>query len=276
MKLFVILFAMAITCCTDIAHAQENWDTYMAKFGDKPGSVLVDLGLHDHAPDKKFPYLLITGPQAQKCNGQGLPDKNEIDGLEEILAATGNFITGVTAKVLTGTLTYNCERLNYYYIKDTMGIRNAIMRLYNRSYPNYQFAVNMKYDPEWQTYATFLYPSDDTRNWMENIKMMTKIKESGDSLTGQRNFIFDVYFKTGIDRSVFADFARIRGYTADTSAASTSSTMPYEVLVSKKSLVKIESVQAMTEELKAAAKKYRGLYNGWEAKPQTPKGASTH
>jgi len=45
------------------AHAQENWDTYMAKFGNKPGSVLVDMGLMAKAPDKLLSFLVITAPR---------------------------------------------------------------------------------------------------------------------------------------------------------------------------------------------------------------------
>ena len=42
---------------------QEQWDTYMAKFAGKPGSIMVDLGLQEKAPDKLYPFLVITGPK---------------------------------------------------------------------------------------------------------------------------------------------------------------------------------------------------------------------
>jgi hypothetical protein len=85
----------------------ENWDTYMAKFGDKPGSVLVDMALINNAPDTRYPYLVITGPKGHDCNKQGLPGKEEINAMEEVLDATDNFITGITAKILTGTFTFS-------------------------------------------------------------------------------------------------------------------------------------------------------------------------
>ena len=248
------------------ANAQtEDWDTYMAKFGNKPGSVLVDMALIQKAPDKRYPYLVITGPRAQNCDAKGMPGKDEIDVLEDILNATGNFITGVTAKVLTGTFTYDCERLNYYYVKDTIGIRNAIMRLYNRGYQNYSYAINMKYDPAWTTYRTFLYPDEAMLNWMDNTKIITKMIQQGDSLITQRDINFDFYFNADTGRNAFSDFAKAHGYKArliDSKAINA----PYEIIVSKYGYVKIDAIILMTEELKTEAKKHKGLYNGWEAK----------
>ena len=248
MKQFFFLQAFIFTVISINAKAQvEHWDTYMAKFGDKPGSVLVDMGYKDIAPDSKYPFLVITGPQALDCNKQKLPGNEEIERLEEILDATNNFITGVTAKVLVGTFTYNCERLNYYYVKDTIGVRYAIMRLYNRNYPNYKYAINMKADRDWSSYRTFLYPNDETLNWMENNKIIAKMLQQGDSLTKPRDINFDTYFRT------------------DTGRASQSPNMPYELILTKHEAVKMDAVNKMTEELKAELKKYNSIYVGWEA-----------
>ena len=243
----------------------EHWDTYMAKFGDKPGSVLVDMGYKDAAPDGRYPFLLVTGPKAQDCNKQRLPGNEEIDRLEEILDATSNFITGVTAKVLVGTFTYDCERLNYYYVKDTMGVRNAIMRLYNRSYPNYEYAINMKADREWSTYRTFLYPGDETLNWMENDKILTKLLQQGDSLKQARDINFELYFKADTGRQAFAGFAKMKGYKADMTKVSKSANLPYELVLTKRGFVKMDAINEMTQELKNELKKYNSLYVGWDA-----------
>ena len=248
-----------------IANGQtEHWDTYMAKFGDKPGSVLVDMGYKDIAPDEKYPYLLVTGPQAMNCDKQGLPDKEEIDRLEEILDATSNFITGVTAKTLVGTLTYNCERLNYYYVKDTMGIRYALMRMYNRNYSNYKYAINIKPDRGWSTYKTFLYPNEETMDWMVNDKIIAKMIQEGDSLIRGRDINFDLYFKTDTGRRSFVQVAHSRGYKTDTTGGNKNNGM-YELVASKYGMIRTNVLDSMTHELKGEMKKYNAIYNGWEA-----------
>lgn len=263
-----ILFIPFIICfflVRNVNAQTEQWDTYMAKFGDKPGSVLVNMGYKDAAPDKKYPYLVVTGPQALNCNKQGLPDKEEIDRLEEILDATNNFITGVTAKVLVGTFTYNCERLNYYYVKDTIGIRNAIIRLYKRNFSNYKYAINMKADRDWNTYLTFLYPNEETLNWMDNDKIITKMLEAGDDLTKPRDINFYLYFKTDSGRKFFADFVHVQGYKTDTTSVPGNNNHLKELVVTKFGIVKMETINSMATGLKNELKKYNAFYNGWDA-----------
>ncbi len=248
----------------------ERWDTYMAKFGDKPGSVLVDMGYKDMAPDSRYPFLVVTGPKAQDCNKQKLPNSEEIDRMEEILDATTNFITGVTAKVLVGTFTYNCERLNYYYVKDTMGVRYAIMRMYNRNYTNYEYAINMKADREWSAYRAFLYPNEETLNWMENDKTIAKMLQQGDSLTASRDINFELYFKTDTGRRSFIGFANQKGYRTDTTQVSQSANVPFELVLTKHARVSMDAINDMTGAIKAELKKYNSIYVGWNAPLKQP------
>jgi len=243
----------------------EQWDTYMAKFDGKPGSVLVDMGYKDAAPDSKYPFLVVTGPQAMDCDKKGIPANEEIDKLEEILGATGSFMNGVTAKVLVGTLTYNCERVNYYYVKDTFGVRTAIARMYTKMYPNYTYAVNLKADKLWTTYRTFLYPDRETLNWMENNKIVTEMLRGGDSLTKPRDVVFELYFKTDTGRSSFVAYAQRKGYKTDTTQASKSPNMPYQLIIKKYGPVKMDLVNEWTTDLKNELKKYSSIYAGWSA-----------
>lgn len=266
MKYFTFIQVLLGTILFVRADAQtEHWDTYMAKFGDKPGSVLVDMGYKDAAPDSRYPFLVVTGPRSQDCNKQKLPANEEIGRMEEMLDATTSFITGVTAKVLVGTFTYNCERLNYYYVKDTAGVRYAIMRLYNRNYPNYEYAINMKADREWSVYRTFLYPGDETLNWMENDKIITKMLQQGDSLTQPRDINFELYFKTDTGRQSFVGFMKEKGYKTDTTQISQSPNVPYELVLTKHASVKMDTINEMTQEIKTGLKKYNSIYVGWNA-----------
>ena len=266
MKYFIAL--QAILCamlCPVAAHGQnEDWNTYMAKYGDKPGSVLVDMAFKNKAPDKNFPFLVVTGPRVQNCDKHGLPGKEEIDVLEDILDATSNFLTGITPKELVGTFTYNCERLNYYYVKDTQSIRMAIGRMYNRSFPDHSYVIRIKQDPEWSAYRTFLYPDAATLTWMENDKAITRMLQSGDSLTTERDIKFELYFPSDTGQNALVSFAKERGYKCQKVRQATG--IPYEVILTKHGYVKIEDIDLMTDELKNETKKYRGYYNGWSAK----------
>ncbi len=263
--IFLAQFMLLFFCAGTLQAQNDDWDTYMARLGSKPASILVNMALVQNAPDSKLPYLVTTGPKVQTCGKDGLPAKEEIDHLEEILDATDNFITGVTAKVLAGTMTFNCERVNYYYVKDTAGIRFALMRMYNRSYPDYGYVINIRKDPDWHTYRTFLYPDEQMKNWMENDKIVTNMLQHGDSLTKQRTISFELYFRSDTDRASFTKFAKEKGYTASQLMQSQSQTVPYELIISRYDYVKMDSIAAMSQEIKQEMRRYKGFYNGWSA-----------
>jgi hypothetical protein len=242
----------------------EKWDTYLARYGNKPGSVLVDMALIATAPDKRCPYLVITGPTAHDCNAKGMPGADEINTMEAILDKTGSFLSGVTARILAGTFTYNCERLNYYYVRDTNGVRSGIARMYNNEFRNYRYTVRIKHDPLWLSYRTFLYPDERTQRWMESDKIMMTMLQMGDSLTTQRDINFKFHFTTEASRTAFAAAVRSHDYKAD-KTFTTGDGMIYGLVVSKKELVRMEKVDSMTNELVDEGKKYSGVYIGWDA-----------
>jgi len=245
------------------AQAQGNWDTYLAQYDGKPGSVLVDLDLRNTAPDKRCPYLVITGPRAHDCDTDGMPAKGEIDALEDVLNTTNNFLTGITAKVLAGTFTYRCDRLNYYYVKDTLGIRTAIRRMYDRAHKNYSYSLRMSYDPEWKSYRTFLYPSEEMLSWMENTKVITKLLQQGDSLKTERDISFNFWFDSDTARKAFADFATANGYKVVRTTESRKMPISYAIVLTRKAFITLGDMNKMTTELKREAAKHEGGYGGW-------------
>ncbi len=217
------------------------------------------------APDKRYPFVVITGPQAQTKSKTGIPNKQQIIDLEQILDVTTNFITGVTAKVLAGTFTYNNARLNYYYVKDTTGVRNAIKRVYNRNFKGYDFVITIKQDPQWLNYITFLYPSEETMNWMENSKVVTRLLESGDSLVKKRPINFAACFTTDTARASFTTYLEAKGFTIQKTPTIKNTPYPLCQVFSQYSSVNMDSIGVVTAELKREVKKHNGVYNGWDA-----------
>jgi hypothetical protein len=258
--LFII---MASFSYLQVIAQDENWDTYLAEIAKKPASVLVDMSLQTKAPNIALPYLLITGPKSKLCQGNGMPAKSEIDEMEEILAATNTFITGITPKILAGTLTYNCERVNYYYVKDTMGLSFAIARMYNHNYKGYRYIYKIKPDPEWSVYKSFLYPNEETMTWMENNKVLTSLINQGDSMTKPRNITFEVLFEKEDDRKNFIVFAHSNNYEVNELNHIKNFDIPFEIKISRNELPKPDIIAEMTGAVKKEAKKYNGKYLGW-------------
>lgn len=243
----------------------ELWDTYISKVGDKPATILLDMNLVLSAPDRRYPYLVITGPQAHNCGKNGMPNSDEIMTLESILDATGNFLTGVTPKVLVGTVMYNCQRNNYYYVKDTVAIKNALRRMYNRNFKDYSYTLTIKPDPQWLSYRTFLYPNDETQNWMDNNRIITTMLQQGDSLRQERTISFAACFATDTARSAFTTYITAKGYTVDKTHTTKLPDAPQCLVFSKLGAIKVDSINTITFEIRNEVKRHSGIYNGWNA-----------
>ncbi len=267
--LYIMKFLRLFTGCSLLAaasHAQtENWDTYMARMGGKPASVLVDMGLMSNAPDKLLPYLLVTGPRLDKCGPTGIPDTAEIARMEKILDLTGAFLSGVTAKKLAGTLTYNCERVNYYYIKDTIAVRNALNRMYTTHYPTYKYSLKIKHEPLWQTYRAFLYPDSMAAAWISTNKAILTMMDKGDNPDVPRDIEHTIFFKTDSTRKAMIAHARQHRYKVARVYDAPTVAFPYELTLSRFGAMVMDSIMAMESELRTVAKPLQGYYKGWDA-----------
>ncbi len=263
---YSLAVAAFLLSCIAANAQQENWDTYMARFGAKPGSVMVDMGLMSSAPDKLLPYLVVTGPRARICKDKlGIPDTAEINQMESILDLTGAILSGVTAKKLAGTFTYNCERVNYYYVKDTIAVRNALTRMYANHYNSWTYTLKIKHEPLWLTYRTFLYPDSAAASWMANNRTLLAMLQAGDNLDVPRNINHTLYFKTDSGRSAVINYATSHRYRVNKVYDASTVAFPYELTLSRFGEVKMDSLMAMESELQLIAKPLHGYYKGWEA-----------
>jgi len=267
-----IIYTIIFCFFFSAVHAQGNWETYVTRFDNgKGGSILVDLSQYVTAPDRRFPMVVITGPYCNNCTAEGMPQQNEIDKLESILDMTGNTITGMTANVLVGTLTYDGRRVNYYYVSDTSSIRHSIKKMYNKYFDGYKYYLEILPDPEWKSYREFLYPNEQTFTWIENNKIITQLLQAGDSLTTPRQVDFYLYFNSASDRSSFITFAQLKGYDIGDAKIDKENKHPYELRISKVTSVQPDVIWPLTNELREEAKKYSAQYDGWETSVITGK-----
>ncbi len=261
-----MLLAILLTCTVQHVYAQnEMWDSYITRMNDKPATIMLDMNLIFSAPDSRYPYLVITGPKTTNVGPSGIPAPAEMEELERVLDATDNFLMGATSKILAGTVTYNGQRNNYYYVRDTMVVRNAIQRMYKRNFPGIPYSLAIKKDELWLTYRTFLFPNDTTQNWMDNNRNITTMLQSGDSLTTPRTITFAACFSSDTARNDFSSYVSGKGYNIEKSPVMKVGKDNYCVLFSKVDKIDLNAINGTTLQLREAVKQYKGVYNSWVA-----------
>lgn len=245
--------------------SQENWDVYIARYEDGPGSTVVNMSLREVAPDKKLPFVLITGVTFKDCSPDGFPNKSQWDELYTISDSIKTAIEKSKKNyILAGTFTYQCERLDYYYISDTALVREILSGVYSKYFPDYTAYTSLEEDKNWEAYLNFIYPNEETLEFMENEKVLMSLSNAGDKLNKARQVDHWLYFTTEKERNCFIDYAKKHNYKIESIEKDIGLALPYKLQISKIEKIDIESITKTTLLLKSEAKKCGGKYDGWE------------
>lgn len=243
---------------------EENWDVYMAQYEKGVGSTVINMSLKAKAPIKQFPYLLKAGVTLIHCDQEGLPVKVEFETLYQISDSVKQIIDAATKNKFSGTFSYLCERTDYYYVNDTTELRKLIMAAFKSYFPNYQYAVTIKADEDWKAYLTFLYPNEETLQFMSDEKVILNLNKEGDDLSKPRQVDHWLYFKTATDRDNFIAYAISEKFKVENKQFLKDAVLKYQLQISRKDFVNMAAISKLTSELRKKAVALNGNYDGWE------------
>ena len=243
----------------------ESWESYIATYDEnKPGSTTVRMDLLDRTPIPNFNYVLVTGLTYESEREDGFPqgDTFELlhkvgDELIEILKTNGD-------NLLVGSFMYNFQRLEYFYLKSDNDIEKQLEEFYKSKYPNNKYYINLKEDKNWSYYRDFLYPNDDTLNYISDQKVVDQLIKSGDNLEKERRIDHWIYFSNKKNMELFKTEVTKSNFKIEFSGINDQTDLPFEIRIWRVDKVDIESIHPITNNLRKLAIKYNGDYDGWE------------
>jgi hypothetical protein len=262
-KQYTILFALLLQTLLSFSQ-EEQWDVYLAQYEKGVGSTVLNMSLKQLAPMKQFPYLLTTGVKLINCSPEGLPVKDELDVLYQISDRIKALVDSISINKLAGTFSYQCERIDYYYLSDTNEVRKSLEAAYKNYFPNYKYSIKISNDQNWEGYLTFLYPNEETYEYMSNEKVIGNLTKEGDDLSKPRQVDHWLYFKTEADRNKFILYATKEKFKIEKKDYYKDSKLPYRLQISRTDKVDINSISTITIALRKKALEYNGKYDGWE------------
>lgn len=256
---------IALSFSASVLSAQdEQWDVYMANYDKGAGSTLIDLSLKDKAPIKPYAYSLVTGVKFKDCTADGFPTNAEFQKLYAISDSVKAWMNSHVKHITAGSFTYKCERVDYYYLTDTAAVRRTLLAHYKQSFPEYEPIVKLKNDVAWEGYLKFLYPNEETLEYMRNTKVVMKLQEAGDKLNRERQVDHWLYFATEADREAFIKDVVKNNFKVEDKHKVDKTGFPFQLHLSCIALVDLQSITSSTLLLKKNAEKYHGNYGGWE------------
>lgn len=261
-----LIFYISLTLIANKSFTQDNdhWEVYMAQYEKMPGSTLVNMSLKEKAPVQQFGYLLITGVTFKNCTSDGFPTQSEFDKLYAVSDSVRKIVASTVKYLAVGTFTHECERTDFFYISDTSHLRQKLTALYKKRFPAYTPIIKLKEDKEWKAYLTFLYPNDETIEYIKNDKVVMKLQEAGDKLEKERLVDHWLYFKTSGDRDNFINYAKAHQFKIETTETVKNTKLPFQLHLTRTDKVDLPSISQITLQLRKEALKYNGQYDGWE------------
>ena len=179
------------------------------------------------------------------------------DELIEILKTNGD-------NLLVGSFMYNFQRLEYFYLKSDNDIEKQLEEFYKSKYPNNKYYINLKEDKNWSYYRDFLYPNDDTLNYISDQKVVDQLIKSGDNLEKERRIDHWIYFSNKKNMELFKTEVTKSNFKIEFSGINDQTDLPFEIRIWRVDKVDIESIHPITNNLRKLAIKYNGDYDGWE------------
>jgi hypothetical protein len=257
-------FTLLILIVSLCAHAQPNWDVYTAQYDKGMGSVMLDMSLKAKAPVKKLPWLVVTGVTFNYCDEHGLPGLSAMPTLYAISDSLQVNMNKHGENINTGSFTYQCQRLDYYYVTDTVNLRKQLLQFYRQKFPSYAPYINFKKDTSWSGYLKFLYPGDAVLEHMQNEKIVFKLQKAGDKLDKARIVDHFIYFKNKEDLTCFWFYANTYGFKLESQDNTGDAEKPWQLHISRMDKVDLASIDQLTILLRREAGKCHGVYDGWE------------
>jgi hypothetical protein len=264
------IFSLFVTLALNAFSQEDVWDVYLAAYEKGTGSTLVNMSLKDAAPMLRLPYLLTTGVSLNICNPHGLPEKEEFNTLYQISDTVKAALNTRLRAVAAGTFSYQCKRIDYYYLPDTTGIRKLLETAYKKNFPGYQYHINIKNDADWKVYLGSLFPDEEHLDQLTNQKVILNLTDAGDDLSKPRMVDHWLYFKTDAERSSFIPYA-VKEKFKIAKSFSPNTRLTYQLQLSRIDKVDLASISIITSALRKKANELNGQYDGWETVVVTKK-----
>jgi hypothetical protein len=250
---------------TSVSFAQTDaWESYTVSTAKGIDSIYFDIGLANKAPLKQFPFVVITEINFLKCDENGFNTAKDFSKIQKLNNAAATIINTTTTSEKAGAFIHRCKQLNYYYVKDTTGIREQLKNKFASDFKDYKTSINIKADAAWTFYSYFLFPKADILEELMNRRTIKALKLSKSELALPRRLTHWFYFKFEEDMNSFIAYAKTQRFIPGPRKNISDNELPFQLSISRMDKLTPDVINKVTVELRRQSKNYHGNYDGWE------------
>lgn len=253
----LLLFASVV-----LRGQEGNWVDYVVSKEKGIMTVSTDLSFDKNRP-LNLKNLLIVGTHFRECMNNGFP---KVEGLEKLYRFSDDalaVIDSISKNKLVGIITYQCMGFDVYYVKDTVGVRDELTRVFETRHPQERSYIRIQNDRKWQYYNGQLLPNNLDLNQLMDHKLLFDMALQGDDLSGDRSIHHWIYFDREKKRTQLANKLKSLNFSLDSLNNVRDRSYPFELQVSRKDSAGPENISQLTTMLRILSLTYGGIYDGW-------------
>lgn len=239
-----------------IADRADELDFYPCLVDDAPASIYVNLRYeHEMPAGADTCYRVAIEIQAPGVHGIGGAEEAEVlNTLEERL------ITGAPALLYAGRVRNRGIWESVFY-----GPSGHEATLRAEDAAGHRVRVFADRDPAWDYYRDLLLPDAERRQWMDDRRMVTILREQGDSLARPRRVDHHAYFPSARARDAFVAQVAVEGFVHALSTEELDRGWPFGAQVHRTDTIELDHIHDAVMIVVDAAAAHGGRYERWES-----------
>ena len=241
--------------------AQGDWIEYVTMKNNGVMSISLDLSFDQAKPNYK--NLLVVGGQFQNCLKNGFPTEEGLDDVLSVSDSSAVIIDKITPNRLIGFITYQCMGFDIFYVKDTVGLRSELTKMFKNNFSQIKPYVEIKRDKPWDYYHNYLYPQDYSAEFLVDQDYLHDLVLQGDDLKGLRKVNHWLYFKDVDKRNRLSKTLKKLQFSLDSIAYKKDNYLPYQLTISRQDSIDPFSIYKLTTMLRSLSASAKGQYDGW-------------
>ncbi|MEL7486105.1 MAG: DUF695 domain-containing protein [Pseudomonadota bacterium] len=245
----------------------EHWEFYQCAMGDKRAFIFYDEGVAETigaAPQKKALKIRLAIKQP---TDEGMPPQAEFDALCNLEDALTDAVQRLDG-IYVGRITVDGFRY-FHCFCDAPERAIADMTSSLAEDTGYDLRALMEDDAAKSAYWDDLYPTEDDRQVMQNMKVLAALAENGDVHDIERPIDHWAYFPSRLAAETMRQWLESDRYQITQCGENAESDWPYVVKFRHVAPIGLVDLSNRTIAFARRANGLDGYYDGWETSVET-------
>lgn len=238
----------------------DAWGTFPARMGDHQAFISFNEQYAQNAENDPRTSLLSVRVTLARPSADGLPTGDEfaeLTRIEDLLNAAIAEKDGVQV----GRIAVDGHQDFLFYVPfDEATAAELVDSLADRT--AYALEYAHQDDPHKDAYWQTLYPTDEDRLLMRDMRVLKVLRQKGDAGDVTRRVMHWVYFADPSDAHQFADWAEANGYLVESVAPTEDGQSA--VRFAHEGTMMLADITRHTLAIDREARAFAGRYDGWE------------